>query len=159
MVNTTLSGNSAGENGGAIHFEQSDATREFKHVTITANRADSKSDSSGEGGGIMTSDSLEVSMLNSIVAGNFQGPGSQEDDIAGMIPFSLGNLVGEDPLVSAAVGTQITLASGALLQINADDRYTYDLNGVSESLAVNQPQPTVLTIRSATASAAATKRR
>ena len=38
--------------------------------------------------------------------------------------------------VGASVGNTITLASGALLQVNADGSYSYNPNGVFDALAV-----------------------
>ena len=41
------------------------------------------------------------------------------------------------------VGTQITLASGALLTLNADGTYSYDPNGQFEGLAVGVTAPPI----------------
>ena len=67
----------------------------------------------------------------------------EDTALVGAAPGVLGNDtdVEDDPLTvsevngeTADVGTEITLASGALLTLNADGSYTYDPNGQFESL-------------------------
>ncbi|MFK7803131.1 MAG: choice-of-anchor Q domain-containing protein [Anaerolineae bacterium] len=72
VVNTTISGNEAGLRGGGIAlFGRGDL--DLFSVTITDNTADSNEDDSGDGGGVHHTpfNDVELSAVNSIIAGNF----------------------------------------------------------------------------------------
>src|SRR5262249_28347786 len=80
VVNSTLNRNSAGRAGGAL-FPQP-CTKTLTHHTLPQNRADS--DGSGDTfkiGGGLSGTSANVTLNNTIVAGNFRGTGSTADDI------------------------------------------------------------------------------
>ena len=49
---------------------------------------------------------------------------------------------------AANVGTQIALASGALLTVNADGTFAYDPNGAFEALDAGERTPTASPTRS-----------
>jgi VCBS repeat-containing protein len=77
------------------------------------------------------------------------GTASEDTALSVLAPGVLANdidpdLVGDTKLVSAVngvsgnVGTQITLASGALLTVNANGSYTYNPNGQFEALGAGQ---------------------
>ena len=67
------------------------------------------------------------SLSGNVVLDNGNGPDSDPD--TGDIPF-----VSEVNGSAAGIGTQITLASGALLTLNGSGTFTYDTNGQFESL-------------------------
>jgi hypothetical protein len=69
VVNTTISSNQAGNLGGGIKV--SAGPLRLRNVTITQNQADADFDGTGSGGGISV-DGGSVSFVNSIVAGNFE---------------------------------------------------------------------------------------
>ena len=87
---------------------------------------------------------LTVAGVNDAPVANDDTDTTDEDTaLVGTAPGVLGNDTDAegDPLTvsevngqSADVGTEITLASGALLTLNADGSYTYDPNGQFESL-------------------------
>lgn len=70
--------------------------------------------------------SLSISAVNGIINTN-------DTDLDGDIL-----VVSQINGLPASVGTQITLASGALLTVNADGSYVYDPNGAFESLTTGQ---------------------
>ncbi|MCX7719104.1 MAG: hypothetical protein N2111_11985 [Candidatus Sumerlaeaceae bacterium] len=90
--NSTLSGNRAFENGGAIMTNSASTLVSLENATLTANRCDIDGINAGQGGGIHRANGT-VLMANTIVAGNVDF-GNQAPDISGAIT-SLGyNLVG-----------------------------------------------------------------
>ncbi|MBK8284782.1 MAG: CSLREA domain-containing protein [Ahniella sp.] len=67
VVNTTITGNTAGANGGGIHYHQDVNTLRLFNTTITQNAADASS----QGGGIFIQDSGNLPQLfNSVLANN-----------------------------------------------------------------------------------------
>jgi len=75
VSNVTISGNTANLGGGLYINDDS----VLRNVTVTGNRADSDDSGDGRGGGILTD--YELSIYNSIVAGNFKGTGATSNDI------------------------------------------------------------------------------
>ncbi len=76
--NVTISGNAARNNGGGIGFTETMQTQtlaNLNNVTITNNLADSDNDGSGDGGGLFRA-AGSVQIQNSIIAGNFDTPGT-----------------------------------------------------------------------------------
>ena len=72
LVNSTVSGNQASDDGGGIYHDLH--LLRLANVTLTENTADSDHDDSGNGGGIFTSGG-EARLLNSLIAGNIDGSG------------------------------------------------------------------------------------
>lgn len=90
LVNTTVSGNVAEQDGGGIASLANGNSIVLIHSTVTGNSA------LGSGGGIaLGGDDLDFTLQNSIVAGN-TAPENPNCDVAGQDPAHLGvNLVGE----------------------------------------------------------------
>ncbi|HEY0320623.1 MAG TPA: Ig-like domain repeat protein, partial [Pyrinomonadaceae bacterium] len=83
IINSTISGNSAETFGGGLN-NCGNSTAVLTNVTITGNRADVDNLPPGGGGGIAQVSSIpnSVTLVNTIVAGNFKGSaGSTADDI------------------------------------------------------------------------------
>ena len=94
--NSTFSGNTAAADGGAIYNY---GTATLRNVTLTNNRADADGVGGGAGGGISTQPggNPTTTLFNTIVAGNFSGPGSASSDLEGkFVESSSGfNLIGD----------------------------------------------------------------
>jgi hypothetical protein len=94
VTNCTFVNNTAGSQAGAIEAEPIGGKGTLTNTTITGNRATTGS-SSLYGGGIANDRPLKL--LNTLVAGNFQGPapGTRASDVAGTLdPGSAFNLIG-----------------------------------------------------------------
>ncbi|MGB2962659.1 MAG: choice-of-anchor Q domain-containing protein [Anaerolineales bacterium] len=76
--NSTISGNFTEYNGGGIY--NLGGTTTLNHITITDNTADSDSDTNGDGGGIYNDGSATVNFRNTLIAGNFDNPGTGSED-------------------------------------------------------------------------------
>ena len=78
ILNSTFTANSADKDGGAIEFKSD--TSILANTTISGNIADADDNGSGAGGGVlMWSDSDEVRIRNSIIAGNISLNGQWPD--------------------------------------------------------------------------------
>ena len=114
LINSTLSGNSTNGNGGGLYGRAT-----LVNTTVTNNRADADGDSNGTGGGLYIN-TLTVSLLNSIVAGNFHGTGSTSDDIdttGGGSATGSNNLIGtggSGGLTDGSNGNQVGVADAKL---------------------------------------------
>jgi Bacterial Ig-like domain (group 3)/Bacterial Ig domain/Calx-beta domain len=94
VINTTISGNSAGGSGGGVIVLGGIAT--FVNVTVTNNTADSDNNAAGSGGGIRAHAGT-TTLKNTIVAGNFNEDGASDaaDDISGTVDAASSfNLIG-----------------------------------------------------------------
>ncbi len=95
IINSTISGNRSDLHGGGINTNGLAATLNLINSTITNNRADFDNDTVGAGGGISTFQSNTI-LHNTIVAGNFRGPGSTRGDVDGNLDgTSSFNLIGD----------------------------------------------------------------
>src|SRR5882724_11058425 len=93
LNNSTISGNLTLADGGGISNSNSGVLT-VTNCTITNNRSDDGDSGAGSGGGIFQS-SGTVTLRNTIVAGNFQGSGTNAGDINGTVdPSSSFNLIG-----------------------------------------------------------------
>ncbi len=92
LTNVTISGNRADNNGGGAYIAGTGSVHPT-NVTITNNTADFDNNASGTGGGIHHNSST-VTLLDTIVAGNFNSTAAVRDDIAGASGGS-NNLVGD----------------------------------------------------------------
>jgi CSLREA domain-containing protein len=90
ITNSTISNNDAGLYGGGV-LSNDETT--IAHSTITANRADSDGNNTGDGGGVFRQ-ALTLSLQNSILAGNLDGPTSTHPDCSGEITSNDYNLIG-----------------------------------------------------------------
>ncbi|HEX8889752.1 MAG TPA: cadherin-like domain-containing protein, partial [Pyrinomonadaceae bacterium] len=114
LINSTLSGNSANANGGGLYGRAT-----MVNTTVTNNRADADGDNNGTGGGLYIN-GLTVSLLNSIVAGNFHGTGSTSDDInttsggSATGSFNLIGTGGSGGLVNGTNNNQVGVADAKL---------------------------------------------
>ena len=96
VINSTFSGNTAREEGGAIGtMDGSEVT--LINSTVSNNRSDSDDDGNDLGGGLFFGNDDTVLLQNTIVAGNFAGTGSTVNDIEGPVDAdgSLNNLIGD----------------------------------------------------------------
>ncbi|WP_306253248.1 Ig-like domain-containing protein [Parvularcula sp. IMCC14364] len=110
----------------------------------------------GSGAGLIQVDDAIIRLQELASAGN-TAPVAQDDDVTtdedtvltGEVLIDNGNGADSDADgdtltittvngETADVGQQVTLASGALLTVNADGTFSYDPNGQFESLAVNE---------------------
>lgn len=85
LLNTTFSGNTANNNGGAINSRTANARLMIRNSTLTANQA------ANSAGGISLFATQGASLLNTIVAGN-SSPNAA--DVSGTFSDQGGNLVG-----------------------------------------------------------------
>ena len=99
ITDSTVSGNEAVVNGGGIHVSISDggdATVTLTNTTVTLNRSDSDENGGGEGGGVsIPSGTSDVSIGNSIIAGNTDGPTSTNPDCWGEFTSNDHNIIGD----------------------------------------------------------------
>jgi len=96
LTNSTLSGNTAGRNGGGLYQTAAEAT--VTNCTITANLADSIGNGFAEGGGICHSGGV-LNLHNTIVAGNSDtvdntGLGNVYPDVSGTVTSLGSNIIG-----------------------------------------------------------------
>jgi predicted outer membrane repeat protein len=110
VTNSTFVGNSSVSRGGAINCSGS---IQIVNCTIVGNRVTS---SSGRGGGLLAGTSTTVD--NTIVAGNFQGPGTTPGDISGTVTsnsaFNLIGTGGSGGLTNGTNGNQVGVTNPGL---------------------------------------------
>ncbi len=95
LRNSTVSGNrSEGAGGGVSVRAQNGGAVQIEHCTITNNRADSDGVGGETGGGIFVGSGANVSISNTIAAGNSRGSGTSDHDIDGTVTGSY-NLIGD----------------------------------------------------------------
>jgi predicted outer membrane repeat protein len=118
IANSTISGNSSLQVGGGITTHR---PLSLTNVTITNNRSDTDDTGSTPCGGLcLFSQPNEVAINNTIVAGNFNGSGSNPSDIASGILIaanSFNNLTGTGgsaDLVNGTNGNQTNVANPGL---------------------------------------------
>jgi len=127
LTNSTVSANTAGRNGGGLF--QTGGSAAVTNCTIIANLADSIGNGFAEGGGICHTGG-ELSLHNSIVAGNFDtvdniGLGNKYPDISGTATSLGANIVGdgngvtgvEDGVNGDSVGTSSARIDPVLLPL------------------------------------------
>ncbi|HSI87587.1 MAG TPA: carboxypeptidase-like regulatory domain-containing protein, partial [Pyrinomonadaceae bacterium] len=89
IVNSTVSGNTAGQNGGGIAVEQPAAsgsvTLNLNFATVANNTANADNTGAEGGGGIFRSTAGSVNLKNSAVADNSVGTGGTGPDILGTV--------------------------------------------------------------------------
>ena len=92
LINTTISGNFADNNGGGVYLES--GTVEFHNVTVTDNTADGDENNSGDGGGLADSGS-STTLYNTLVTDNFDlSPTALITDTSGVFTGTH-NLIGD----------------------------------------------------------------
>ena len=79
IVNSTLAYNTADNSGGAIYFSSGSGTLDITYATIAYNHADNDDTDGGSGGGIYANQG-SISVVNSIIAGNYKGSASTTAD-------------------------------------------------------------------------------
>jgi CSLREA domain-containing protein len=138
LTNVTVSGNQTSDDGGGIRVTT--ATLRLANVTITNNAADL--DATGDdGGGISVGGLVDVSVRNTIVAGNHDGspPGSgDQPDCNGGLFTSLGhNLFGDPSGCGALQPTDLTGDPGLLpLRNNGGATLTHALRAGSQAIGL-----------------------
>ena len=103
LTNSTISGNTALEDGGGIYNGRAyvgDNSLTLISTTINNNTADSDGNGSGNGGGVFgySNSSVDVSISNTIIAGNFDKStsGDIHPDVSGGLVDSGNNLIGNN---------------------------------------------------------------
>ena len=141
VVNSTVSGNSAGDNGGGI---SSLGTTSLFNVTISNNTANSDNDVYGDGGGVYVY-SGTLTLRNSIISGNFDNNGTSFlfTDCSGTLISEGYNLI-ENPSGCTITGDttgNITGVSANLgpLQLNGGDTRTHALLAGSPAIDGGDP--------------------
>jgi CSLREA domain-containing protein len=137
IKNSTISGNTAADNGGGIATFDRIGQVNLVNVTVTNNRT-----TSGVGGGIMAPGPSTFTLSNTIVAGNFRGPGNSTtpDDVSSSGTFVAGtfNLFGpggSGGLSNGVNGNQVvTDARLGLLANNGGATQTHVLRAGSPAL-------------------------
>jgi PKD domain/K319L-like, PKD domain/RTX calcium-binding nonapeptide repeat (4 copies) len=96
ITNCTISGNSAGSDGGGI-FNRIDGSVDISNSTLNGNRADANGSGTGVGGGLFNAaDAPPVVLHHTIVAGNLHGTGTVPNEIGGIASGgSSFNLIGD----------------------------------------------------------------
>src|SRR5262249_32711089 len=84
LTNSTLSGNQAHNNGGGLLTGFAGVTHLY-NVTVADNFADSDTNGSGDGGGIMNAAGSEFSAFNTLIGDN---TGQVDDDCSSVDPIS-----------------------------------------------------------------------
>jgi hypothetical protein len=135
VFNTTISSNAANGSGGGVYTNK---TSTFNNDTITANRSDADNSGGEPGGGLYTSAVNTVQLANTIVSGNFRGPGSvTADDLAGeLTAASSHNLIGGNVMLGPLANNGGPTKTIALLPgspaINAgSNAFAVDHNGAA----------------------------
>jgi len=142
MTNSTVSGNHSQGNGGGITSVQTGSlvVKVFSS-SIIANEAAANPASGGRGGGIYSSSGYQLTLNNSLIAGNYLSGGSSYEDC-----YSIGSLIATNGLnlFSAtpvncpfanppAVGSTTMLAIGPL-QNNGGPTFTHALLAGSNAI-------------------------
>jgi CSLREA domain-containing protein len=114
LTNTTISGNSTNSVGGGLLVEElmGTSTVTMNNVTITGNTADADAPTGGGNGGGFSNDAGDVTLRNTIVAGNADRSqsGAVHPDCSGSSFVSGGH-----NLIETAAGCIFTLAAGDLV--------------------------------------------
>ncbi|MEH1838429.1 MAG: DUF4347 domain-containing protein [Nostoc sp.] len=141
LTNSTISGNTALEDGGGIYNDQAyvgDNSLTLISTTINNNTADSDGNGTGNGGGVFSSldSSDDVSVSNTIIAGNFDKStsGDIHPDVSGGLVDSGNNLIGNNTGSTAFTTSTLVGTSGSpidpklgLLQNNGGATFTQAL--------------------------------
>ena len=94
IANCTISSNATQDSGGGLRVLGTSLVI-LTNSTVTGNRSDKNSCCGANGGGIEISVGTTTFLRNTLVAGNFRGPGSTADDIHGSVfPSSSFNVIG-----------------------------------------------------------------
>ncbi|WP_017292885.1 choice-of-anchor Q domain-containing protein [Geminocystis herdmanii] len=105
IENSTISGNTSNRDAGGLYISSTETI--ITNSTITNNVADANSSGSGNGGGIFRS-GVNISLRNTIVAGNRDLSPSNLDihpDVSGNINGDNNNLIGDLRGASGTIGT------------------------------------------------------
>jgi hypothetical protein len=119
-------------------------TTQLTHVTVTNNRADSDANGSGLAGGVFRI-AADVILNHAIVADNFRGAGTTEDDLTGIVnsssSFNLIGTGGSGGLAGNVNGNQVGVANPQLgpLASNGGPTATHAL--LAGSPAINMGKP------------------
>lgn len=119
VTNSTISGNSADEDGGGI---ANNGTATLLNSTLSANVSDNDNDDRGDGGGIQNTGAANVSLKNTLIAGNID-KGEQAPDCVGNLTSQGHNLLGNSAgcTFSASSGDQLDPGSHPILASLADN--------------------------------------
>lgn len=144
LINVTLSGNQAKNNGGGI---LSRGTLMLNNVTLTNNTADSDASNTGDGGG-MRRGAGTVNLKNTIIAGNFDNSGAtKRSDCSGTLVSQGYNLLGNNtgcnlsPTTGDLIGTSSSPINPLLgpLQNNGGSTFTHGLLPGSPAIDAGSP--------------------
>ena len=138
LVNVTMSGNRA-EHGSGAFREAGDGTATLTNVTVTGNTADFDGDGSGDGGGVEEVGAGNLTLRNSVVAGNFDGSSPGAPDCNGPISSAGGNLIGSSAsceIVTLATDRSNANARLGALQDNGGTTPTHALLAASPAIGL-----------------------
>jgi CSLREA domain-containing protein len=132
LTNSTVSGNQADGSGGGIAVFGGTAT--ISGSTIAANRSDADGNDIGDGGGIFKDGGAVVG--NSILAGNFDGPGTIHPDCFGTFNSNDHNLIGDATGCEGFTETNDDIGTVALgpLAFNGGPTETHSLPAGSDAV-------------------------
>ena len=141
LVNTTISGNSANEDGGGLSVETG-GTMSLVNDTIAGNTADSDNSGGGDGGGLFASTSDSGGVLNlreRLVAGNTDRGGEANDCAknGGAINSLKHNLIGDTN------GCSFTTATGDVTNRAPRIFGLADNGGPTETRSLNKISPAI----------------
>jgi hypothetical protein len=140
LINTTISGNNANSNGGGVAVLG--GTMTSTNSTITNNFADNDNSTTGTGGGIAASAGT-TTLKNTIVAGNFNEDGTTDaaDDISGTVDAASSfNLIGTGGSggLTGANNNQVNVANPGLGALASN-------GGATQTHALLQGSPAIET--------------
>lgn len=137
LSRSTVSGNSASENGGGLHTDNTSSAFELYNVSVTANIADSDANGSGDGGGISNASGISK-LKNSILANNFDhsASGNIYPNCSGtltLLGYDLSDDVAGCSLSSDSVttGVSLTLPQLGTLDDNGGETKSHALSYVA----------------------------
>tara|TARA_R110002072_G_scaffold303130_1_gene494991 strand:- start:32 stop:4702 length:4671 start_codon:yes stop_codon:yes gene_type:complete len=131
LINSTVSGNSSQGIGGGVDIF---GTSSIINSTITGNIADSDNTDTADGGGVIFANFNQLTLQNSIVAGNFVDGTSTPNDLSGafaQLTNPRNNLIGDS-------GSSAGITHGANFNIVGNSGTgTIDINTVLNTALVN----------------------
>lgn len=141
LINSTLSGNTAGSTGGGLYAWQSTVT--ISNSTVAGNQA-SNATSTTHGGGGLSHDEASISVRNSIVAGNTDPGNYAHHDVSGTFN-SLGyNLIGVNTGSSSFVdGVNGNIVGTAASPVDPDLGPLADNGGATQTHALLEGSPAI----------------
>ncbi|MFN0194179.1 MAG: beta strand repeat-containing protein [Aestuariivirga sp.] len=116
LINSTVHGNqTTTANGGGIYASNTVLTLE--NSTVTGNRVDASGLSPGRVGGGIRNFNSTIDVTNSVVADNFTGTGSTENDVFGVIAAATNSVFGTNATITSNTASLLNVANVGLGQL------------------------------------------